>query len=200
MASYSGVMRNDNLPLSYWTLAAQFLRLSHESCVEIINSGNKFMLTSDKPVSTFEFNQAIRWSDHSVCSGVLFSYFHGIELILKGFLVAVDVKSTHHRLTNLLQSFETHFPGTDLGSSIRFTLPHAGAVSPMGCFLASNSIQIDDWYEALKYPESKKGTQFDHFDLKFGGESTIPFWCAIHESSADMQLKAVALSRLHGYA
>ena len=80
-------MRND-LPPAYWMLAAQFLRLAHESCVEIINSGNKYTLVSDVPISPLEFSHAVRWSDHAVGAGVLFSYFHGIELILKGFLSA----------------------------------------------------------------------------------------------------------------
>lgn len=193
-------MRNDTLPVSYWTLAAQFLRLAHESCVEIINSGNKFMVTGDQPISAFEFNQAVRWSDHAVGMSVLFSYFHGIELILKGFLAAMGVKSPHHRLTDLLRDFDARFPGTDLGDAIRSALPQPGTDSPMGRFLRSNSIQIDDWYEALKYPESKKGATFDHVDLKFGGQSTIPFWTSVHASTADIQLKAVALSRQHGYA
>src|SRR5690625_4407594 len=194
------VMRNNTLPLSYWTLAAQFLRLAHESCVEIINSGNKFMVTGAKPISQFEFNQAVRWSDHAIGTGVLFSYYHGIELILKGFLVAVDVRAPHHKLTGLLKDFHSRFPGTELGKAISSALPQAGADSPMARFLASNSIQIDDWYEALKYPESKNGATFDHYDLKFGGESTLPFWTSVHASSFDIHSKAVALSRHHGYA
>lgn len=193
-------MYNNTLPLSYWTLAAQFLRLAHESCVEIINTGNKFVVISHESISASEFNQAVRWSDHSVGTGVLFSYFHGIELILKGFLAAIGVKSPHHRLTDLLKDFENHFPDTELGQAISNALPIAGEDSPMGRFLASNSIHIDDWFEALKYPESRKGAAFDHFDLKFGGHSTVPFWTSIHASSADIRSKAVALSRQCGYA
>lgn len=193
-------MRKDTLPLSYWTLAAQFLRHAHESCVEIINSGNKFMLTGPKPISNFEFNQAVRWSDHAVGTSVLFSYFHGIELILKGFLAAAGIKAAHHRLTDLLKDFDAKFPSTDLGDAIRGALPNAGVDSPMGRFLKTNSLQIDDWYEALKYPESRKGAAFDHYDLKFGGDSTIPFWTSVHSSTADIQAKAVALSRQRGYA
>lgn len=187
-------------PLSYWTLGAQFLRLAHESCVEIVNAGNKFMVVSDKPILPSAFNQAVRWSDHSVGAGVLFCYFHGIELILKGFLVATGAGATHHRLTHLLRDFESAFPDTDLGEAVRASLPHAGADSPLGRFLASNSIQIDNWYEALKYPESTKGKSFSHVDLKFGGSRTLVFWQSLHASSAEIQTKAVALSRLHGYA
>ncbi|HEY0974806.1 MAG TPA: hypothetical protein VGE57_09960 [Solimonas sp.] len=193
-------MRKNTLPKRYWTLAAQFLRLAHESCVEIVNSGNKFMVSAAKPISQFEFDQAVRWSDHAVGTGVLFSYYHGIELILKGFLAAVGVRSQHHRLTDLLKNFESRFPGTDLGKAISSALPQAGGDSPMGRFLASNSIQIDDWYEALKYPESMRGATFDHFDLKFGGQSTIPFWSSVHASSAEINSKAVTLSQHHGYA
>jgi len=193
-------MHQNTLSLSYWTLGAQFLRLAHESCVEIVNGGNKFLVTGDEPISPSAYSQVVRWSDHSVGTSVLFSFFHGVELTLKGFLVAIGSQPKGHQLTDLLQKFETSFPNTDLGSAIRTALPSAGEDSPMGRFLSSNSIQIDSWYEALKYPESTKGQSFSHFDLKFGGAGALPFWQALHASSSDIHSKAVALSRLHGYA
>lgn len=171
-------MRND-LPPAYWMLAAQFLRLAHESCVEIINSGNKYTLVSDVPISPLEFSHAVRWSDHAVGAGVLFSYFHGIELILKGFLSAAGIRLKHHRLTELLKKFEEYFPDTDLAKAVHKALPKAGENTPMGRFLDANTIQIDEWYEALKYPESRTGL-IDHFHLKFGGQTTISFWESVH--------------------
>lgn len=199
MGSLITVMHKNTLPRSYWILGAQFLRLAHESCVEIVNAGNKHIVTSDKPISCVEYGKAVRWSDHSVGTAVLFSFFHGIELTLKGFLVASGRRPTHHRLTILLGDFESEFPDTTLGAAIKTALPSAGANSPMGRFLASNTIQIDSWYEALKYPESTKGQQFNHFDLKFGGDNTLPFWRELHASSSDIHSKAVALSRQYGY-
>jgi len=196
----SSAMHQNTLPLAYWTLGAQFLRLAHESCIEIVNGGNKYLVTSDKPIAPSAYGQATRWSDHSVGTGVLFSFFHGVELTLKGFLVAGGSRPTHHRLTDLLRDFEAKFPGTDLGDAVRAALPSSGVDSPMGRFLSSNSIQIESWYEALKYPESTKGRPFDHFDLKFGGATALPFWQDLHASSAAIHSKAVALSRRHGYA
>ncbi len=193
-------MHSNQLPLSYFTLGAQFLRLAHESCVEIVNSGNKHVVLTDKPLKPSEYGRIVRWSDHSVGTAVLFSFFHGIELILKGFLTARSVARAHHRLTELLSEFELAFPGTELGEEIKNALPAPGRASPISRFLVTNSIQIDSWYDALKYPESKKGQAYSHFDLKFGGSNTLPFWQQIHRSSADIHAKAVALSRAHGYA
>ena len=70
----------------------------------------------------------------------------------------------------------------------------------MGRFLTSNSIQIDNWYEALKYPESMGKKRFTHFDLKYGGSEELPFWRQIHASSSDIPAKSAALSRVSGYA
>lgn len=193
-------MHSNQLSLGYWTLGAQFLRLAHESCSEIVNSGNKHLVASNVPMPSDQYDQATRWSDHSVGTAVLFNFFHGIELILKGFLSAKGVLKQHHRLTELLEDFEVSFPDTDLAREIWNALPAPCTCTPISRFLDSNSIEIDNWYEALKYPESRGRKQFSHIDLKYGGSTTIPFWNDIRELSLEIRVRAVALSRSQGYA
>lgn len=193
-------MHKRTTPQSYLTLGSQFLRLAFGSSRLIVKSGNPYAIISDKPISQSEYSQKVLWSDHGVGTAVLFSFFHGIELTLKGFLVAAGQPPNHHSLTDLLKQFEGMFPGTELGEAIKAALPSDSADSPMGRFLASNGIQIDSWYDALKYPEQKKGgKQFNHFDLKFGGSKTLAFWNEISIFSRDINSKALRLIRQLGY-
>ena len=185
----------------YWILSSHFLRLAHESSIELINTGNARSVTSASPISASEVAQKFRWSDHSVGIAILFSYFHGIELTLKGFLKAVGNGRVHHHhhLTHLLADFESAIPGTDLAVTLRGALSPAVG-TPLQRFLVANGIHIDSWYEALKYPESKTGSPIDHFDLKFGGESTLPFWTDVMRSAAEIHGQAAALATKNGYA
>lgn len=176
------------------------MRLASEGCTEIVKSENSTLVISDEPLTPSEYDQRARWSDRTVGTAILFSFFHGIELLLKGFLTAKDVQRAHHRLTELLGDFEQAFPDTELGGIIGSALPKPGTNSPIARFLASNSIQIDSWYEALKYPEATKGQAFSHFELKYGGASTLAFWQEIQEFAIQIPAKAATLSRAAGYA
>lgn len=186
--------------LGYWTIGAQFLRLAHESCVELINSGNKHVVLTDSPLPPEEYGKLTRWSDHSVGISILFNFFHGIELVLKGFLAAKGKVPPHHRLTDLLRAFEASYPDTALGASLDSSIRKISPHTPLGKFLAANSIQIDGWYESLKYPESKSGQPFTHFDLKYGGSDAIPFWTDIYKASSAIHSQAAALSSSLGLA
>lgn len=193
-------MHSNNRAYSYWTMGSQFLRLSHEACSEIAKAGNVHTVVTDELPKPGEYSHIVRWSDHQLGAAVLFSFFHGIELILKGFLVASGVQKQGHYLTELHVEFNQKYPGTDLGQEVAKALTTTGDGSPLERFLAANSITIDNWYEALKYPESKNGTIYTHFDLKFGGDKTIPFWKNVQKMSANIHNMALSLTRKHGYA
>lgn len=193
-------LKDQQISLGYWALGAQFLSLAYESCFEIVDSGNKLVVIV-KPTSHNQFNDADRWSDHRVGIPVLFSFYHGIELILKGFLAATgnQIHKPHHRLTELLSNFESDHPNTDLAKQINVAL-NPWVSTPTGNFLEQNNITIDDWYEALKYLASKKKQQFSHTHLKYGGHTTVSFWNHIHEQSLTIRKEAARLSKSLGYA
>ena len=99
----------------------------------------------------------------------------------------------------LLTTFEKSQQNTDLAKTISANVRSIDPNSPLGTFMTNNSIQIDKWFEALKYPESTKGQSFSHIDLKYGGLDTVPFWQSIGEATRQVRLQAVALSRERGY-
>jgi hypothetical protein len=181
-------------PHAYFSLGAQFLRLSYEVSVELVKSRNPHLVVSDVPLAPGEYEHRTRWSDHMVGIAALFNRFHGIELILKGFLGARGRVPKHHRLTDLLKEFDRLYPGEPLTGMIHAAFDTSQQDSPLATFFRANALQLDQWYEALKYPELRDGTAVDHFGLKYGGESSAPFWAGLAESAATIQRRAVSLA------
>lgn len=150
--------------LGYWAIGTKFLGLAEAAIVEMVDSGNPWVLVGDESVAQ-DYDNLTKWSDHAVGIPVVFNFLHGVELMLKGFLALKGEVPTHHRLSQLLSDFEQAFGKTELGAGIRQAiepLPN----SPLGRFLQANGISVDDWYQALKYPESTKHQEFFHTDLK----------------------------------
>lgn len=193
-------MRSNQDALGYWTLGAQFLRLTESACAEIAGSHNPHVIVSDEPLSPSAYDEKTRWSDHAVGTAVLFNFFHGIELVMKGFLVANGSQQNHHRITALLATFDNLLPNTKLATVLKRALPTPGADTPVSRFLATNNIQIDEWFQALKYPISTQGQTYNHIDLKYGGGSTAPFWQNVGQLCVEIRTEAVALARSQGYA
>lgn len=100
----------------------------------------------------------------------------------------------HHRLLTLLSEFEKEFPGTEFAATARKYTVDLDQNSPLGLFFATNGVSIDDWFEALKYPELRSGQAIIHVDLKGGGTRTLGFWEAIGSSAVQLRKLAVELS------
>ena len=186
--------------LGYWSVGTHFLRLAEGACKELASSENAWVVTSKDTISSENYAEATRWSDHSVGIAVLFNFFHGIELLLKGFIGLKETVPRHHKLTALYTIFEKHYGQSDLASLINTLVRSIKPSSPLGQFFSDNGITIDKWYEALKYPESMDGQTFSHFALKYGGVETVSFWSEIGKAAMNLRLQAVALSREGGGA
>lgn len=185
--------------LAFWTLGVQFLNLAREGCGEIEKARNPFVVISRSPMSTEQIDQATRWSDTSVGTPLLFNYFHGIELILKGFLAAKGCSVRTHKLSELLTSVEKLYPCSKLGQLVKSVLENAEE-SPFKTFLSNNKLSIDSWFEALKYPETTQGVSVSHTDLKYGGKNAATFWSGIKTSCESLRRQAEELSQSCGNA
>ena len=187
-------------PLAFLTVACYFLRLAEGACDLLARNANRLTVVSSSPITPASYSRSTRWSDHSVGVAILFNYFHGIELLLKGFLAISGTPPGHHKLSQLLADFDKSFSTTDLGATLARVVCNTGLQSPLGQFFSANSINIDSWYEALKYPTSKKGKPFSHAKLKYGGHDTVKFWKSVGRSAASLRKQSVALARSLGHA
>lgn len=111
--------------LSLWTLALQFLSLVDNAARETAARGNKWVVTSDHPIDEHYYEEETRWSDHAIIAPTIFNLLHGLELLVKGFLVARGVAiRKEHKISRLRQMFSHEFPNeADLNNFVANT-PH----------------------------------------------------------------------------
>jgi hypothetical protein len=179
----------------YWSLATNFLKLAEASSDQLVKTGNPHVVISDFEINVSNYQEMTMWSDHSIGISILFNFFHGIELILKGFISTVSEVPNHHILSRLKAEYEALFPATDLGKVIALFIGNIDTNSPLGRFIVANEINIDDWYQALKYPVSTRGKVFNHAELRYGGIATTDFWHSIVVGASHIRVEAVNLAQ-----
>jgi hypothetical protein len=168
---------------SYFVLAAHFLRLAEGTAHKLVKTRNRISVVSGGDISVDCYARETRWSDHSIGIAVMFSFYHGIELTLKGCLLLNGVSKQTHRLSKLFEDFEQKHAGSELAVELSQHIVNISFTSPLGCFLKENNIKIDSWYQSLKYPKSTNGKNFSHWKLQYGGTNTIEFWHKIKKSA-----------------
>ncbi|WP_303820621.1 HEPN domain-containing protein [Actinobacillus minor] len=185
-------MKNDNSALGYWSMGQRFLKTSSLIAKEIVNSGNDILILSDKPLSEAEYDKQTKWNERNVAIPALFNFYHGIELMLKGFLSFHKENSKGHKFSQLLERLVKIIPNEDefinLIKSYTCDLQESSIVA---IFNNDNSIDIDEWYQSLKYPESTKGKEYIHTNLMYAGSESLEFW----ETLAKDSIEIIRLSR-----
>ncbi|MGY4829170.1 hypothetical protein ACVNIS_11375 [Sphaerotilaceae bacterium SBD11-9] len=188
--------------LDYATLGMQFLRAAENSCAELVKRDNclAVVFNSEQGFDMEAYEEATGWSDHKIGVPILFTFFHGVELTLKAFLVPAGVGKKNHRLTQLLAEFESIYPNTKLAAHLRQCITGIDAAAPLGAFLDRNAATVDSWYQTLKYPETMNGLPVIHTALKYKGTDGVPFWESVGDAARDIRLECIALARSVGLA
>ncbi len=194
-------MRNDFD--SYVLLAIQFLRLAENCCDELVSRDNATVVVMDgtNPIDHHTHEQMTRWSDTQIASPILFSYLHGIELMLKAFLAQAGrlPKRKAHKLTQLLALFLEDHGNSELAALLRQCVLELDPQAPLARFLSQNCESIDGWYETLKYPSTGSGKALRRLALERGGEDGVPFWADIGAAAQKLRLTSVCYAREKGF-
>jgi len=104
-----------NLALSFWTASFQYLILAENVARETASQDNVWVMVRDFkecPITPKEYEDETRWSDHTIIIPLFFNLLHGIELLLKGFLL-VDPAETiekQHNICELRDRFKAKYP------------------------------------------------------------------------------------------
>lgn len=183
--------------LDYWRTGIQYLHLAECVARETAKQGNTFLVFSDEPISLEQLEQETKWGDHKLVLPLLFCFYHGLELLLKGFLAARGQPfSSNHQLSNLLRSFDSCFPKRDFGLIARRYIAQNQLPPLLKSFCRTSGITIDDYYQALKYPESsKRGKVYRHAHLMYQGKSGLSLFEALIADIPQARKDAVELGR-----
>lgn len=145
----------------------------------IHENGNKsFVILEDKESwdeASNAFYEKTKWSDHQLGIPVLFNFYHGIELILKGFLANEEDIKPNHKISELLRNAYKNNPEAETFMIIeKYTvtekMPCILQCFFEDCISKDYDSPVDIWYQALKYPEglhNKTRYEFKHVSLMF---------------------------------
>lgn len=128
---------------------------------------------------------------------LLFNFYHGLELILKGFVIASEGKSAklNHGLTQLYHKFIKNYKNqTKLNKFFSKYLDKTQMPSLLLDFLTHNKLSVDRFYESLRYPfDLNLSNEYQHFVLKYQGTNGIQFYRSMSKDIREMMKLIVAL-------
>jgi hypothetical protein len=180
----------------YLRIGIQYLNLVEAVANETIQQGNNWVVVSDTKVSLEQHLLEIKWSDHMIIVPMLFSFYHGVETLLKGFILCKGkLKTKNHKLSGLLEEFKNSFPNHNLNNLLSRYIENNQLPEPLASFCSNPSISVDEFYQALKYPESIKGKKYRHTHLMYKSGSGLPFFYGLVSDIKQIRLNAVKLGQ-----
>ena len=193
-----------NKALSYWEVAFQYLDLSENVSRLIAESGNKWCVIQDgfdEEAMLENYRESTKWTDYNMGIPVLFNFYHGIELLLKGFVITIDPKiNTKHSIATNLEFVKKHHPEATFFPHIELYIHEHKLPHILKEFIQETSSTMDDWYQAFKYPESVGGKLYAHNKLVFRTGEGAKFYGNLANTIHDIRLSAVKYARGKGYA
>jgi len=157
--------------LTFVTLGNKYLHLVKNILEENINQGQDAMSSYDHNSTSEEIHESTKWFYHTIIVPMLFNFYHGLELTIKGFLVRLpDYNlSTTHQMTVLLNDFKKNYQDQ---TSISEILEKYIIVDRMPLYLKTwfleNEFAIDDYHNFFGYPFDKNLKNYvDYSRLKY---------------------------------
>jgi hypothetical protein len=157
---------------NYFPLAHNFFNLTENVMNEMIIQGNRTQVISDVVQGMTDekeeniFKHRIRWSDIKIGIPLMFNFYHGIELFLKGLLQEkdIEVKSSHNleSLYQLVKSNDEKFT-REIIDLMKKHIHNAYHYNP---FFNDNNLSAKDFYIAFKYPVSNTGQRFNYQKIR----------------------------------
>ena len=174
-------------------LGYNFLQLTINAIEEMEKQGNKSLLffsgdNSDNELKT-KYDEKTKWNDNNIAIPVLFNFYHGVELVIKGLIVKCGGQLTKmHKLSDLLKELKKspNPPSEDLINHIEEILKFN-----LNNFFDSNNKSVDSFYESFKYPQYKNGDSIVFKDIRGLETSGLELFNSIKNMATDIKLKII---------
>ena len=169
---------------------------------EIVAQGNAWFIMKDYedgPVTIDESAEGTRWSDHKLIIPLLFNLYHGIELLVKGFLLVSSGQNVKpkHSIGRICRQFSQAYPDeTELIAFVTKFTEEQRLPDLLSEFLKDNSLTLNDLYQAVRYPSDQDfQTLRKYIVLKYKGADGLPFFSELAEAIKGVRKAAVKLGR-----
>lgn len=184
-------MNEKELALYFLTLSQKYLFLVQNILNETIKSGNLWFvhdsfncagLSHEEIVKKISLgnDEKTKWNDSNVIIPTLFNFYHGIELLMKGFLFANKIKleKTDHNLEALLEKVNS-IPNLDkklLTTFEKYILKDKITNQFLINFFDENELSPKSFFIILKYPTDKQFVKFYQYSsIYYKEKNLIPF-------------------------
>ncbi|TXE15278.1 HEPN domain-containing protein [Seonamhaeicola algicola] len=181
---------------NYLGLSYQFWTLTKEAINEMKKQENKKLIMSKydpnqtDEESHEEYYQKTKWNDFNVGVPILYNFYHGLELCMKGLLQEINKFPTSKKTHSLTSYFEiikenkkSFIP--EIIHSIDKVLNNENSFSS---FFESNNSNVDSYYQLLRYPESYKGNEiYFHGEIRGKEKIGLKNFESIYKSCVDIE-------------
>ncbi len=189
--------------LRFWSMGLVYLHLVRVTAEQVVDAQNKTLSTwwgdHTPEEEASELDRQTKWSDARLIEPLLFNFYHGLELLLKGFVLLSAGTSTKldHRMTGLFESFVAAFPDEhELIELFQKYLTRSAMPAMLSDFLEQNDSSVDNFYQSLRYPFDRKfAKNYEHLVLKYKGGEGLPFYEKLVTDIRSLAQMAVALGR-----
>ena len=180
---------------NYIGITYQFWNLVRESINEMEKIKNVSLLISghDSNISDAEsweiYEEKTKWNDFKIGVPVLFNYYHGLELLMKGLLQEINVepRKKNHKLTEYYAQIIVH--------ESKFTVE---IINTLGQFLKKNNRfekfftdnggSVDDFYIMLRYPGPiKENVHFGFRNIRGTDKKGLEKWLLLRDNTIEIK-------------
>ena len=157
------------------------------------------MLVSEKEISFDDYGKKTSWSDHQIIIPLLFNFYHGLELFLKGLLQfepAFKLKAKHS-IEGLSSKFiKDNSKEKELCDFLK-KYTHLGQLPQiLKEFLTDNKLTINQLYETLRYPTDPSFSKIrSYLPIKYKGKEGVDFFKNLLSDIEEARKAAVAYGR-----
>ena len=189
------------LALSFWSVSFHYLRLVENAVRETVSQGNIWTMTRKTTagvISADEYSESTKWSDHTIIIALIFNLLHGIELLVKGYIL-VDPEETIeklHNISDLCRRFRDKYP--DQHTLNRFFNRYTNddcAPDLFRHFRIDNGLSIGEFYQAFRYPSPDFTAIRNYTSLKYNGEQGLIFFRELAKNIHEARVASVTLCR-----
>jgi len=164
----------NNKSLEFYRIGHQFLNSAKLLLEELIKSDNKNVIISDVEITERDFEQATKYSDFNIMIPILFNYYHGLELIIKGALEQKGkLSKDRHNIDILVEKLKEEYKD-DSNFTKCVTEKIDNSIIIISKFESDNKkINGFSIYEALRYPDNRSDDGLIKYSSLFNNGDAI---------------------------
>ena len=183
----------------FLSLSENYLLLVKNVLKETIKQGNTQVVLGDKEITEKIYINKTKWSDFNIIIPVLFNFYHGLELLMKGLLSLIDnyeLKNSHD-IKEILEDFRSNYiKNMEIINILNKYIDSNSMPKIFSECLKENNISINKFYIFLKYPTDKNiSRMYNYFKLKYNEEEVLSLFKGIIDDIDFLISKVVKVYR-----